>query len=83
MDEYETTRYFRNEVVRKRSYVTFERCVRVLENALKTEVQPDGRMRFWGFVPEMEGKTLRVITLADGRTIHNAFLDRGFSFKLE
>jgi len=28
-------------------------------------------------IPEI-GKYLRVITLEDGQTVHNAFLDRGF-----
>jgi hypothetical protein len=29
-------------------------------------------------IEELEGKTLRVITLADRKTIHNAFPDRSF-----
>jgi hypothetical protein len=32
----------------------------------------------WGEVDELEGKILRVITLEDKQTIHNAFPDRGF-----
>ncbi len=27
---------------------------------------------------ELEGRILRVVTLSDKKTIHNAFLDRGF-----
>jgi hypothetical protein len=42
-----------------------------------TEVQPDGRIRYWLYIPEL-GKYLRVITLADGKTLHNAFPDRSF-----
>ena len=41
----------------------------------------DGRIRFWGkIVPEGETRTriLRVVTLEDGETVHNAFFDRGF-----
>jgi hypothetical protein len=30
-------------------------------------------------VPELGGRYLRVITLADRTTIHNAFPDRGFT----
>jgi hypothetical protein len=41
-------------------------------------VQPDGRIRHWGYVPGL-GRWLRVVTLEDGETVHNAFLDRGFS----
>ena len=29
-------------------------------------------------VPEESGKYLRVVLLADGETVHNAFFDRGF-----
>jgi len=38
----------------------------------------DGRIRHWGIVPELQGKVLRVVTLEDGETIHNAFPDRNF-----
>jgi hypothetical protein len=41
------------------------------------EVQNDGRIRHWAFVPEL-GKYLRVVTLEDGQTILNAFPDRDF-----
>jgi hypothetical protein len=41
-------------------------------------VQADGRIRFWGVVPQLGGRVLRVVTLADGETIHNAFPDRNF-----
>jgi hypothetical protein len=40
--------------------------------------QADGRIRRWIQVPEMENRYLRVILLADGETVHNAFFDRGF-----
>jgi len=52
-----------------------ERCVLA---PLKETVQPDGRIRRWGLVPEADGKYLRVVLLADGETVHNAFFDRGF-----
>jgi hypothetical protein len=44
-------------------------------------VQADGRIRFWGrimVVGEPRSRFLRVVTLADGETIHNAFFDRNF-----
>ena len=28
--------------------------------------------------PVLGGRALRVVTLEDGETVHNAFLDRGF-----
>lgn len=72
-----TTRYFEEQVLRKRPYIQREWCARVVANALKTEVQPDGRIRFWGRVPEFS-RVLRVVTLADGETIHNVFPERNF-----
>jgi len=44
---------------------------------VRREEQPGGRVRYWTFVNEL-GKYLRVVTLADGETVHNAFPDRGF-----
>ena len=41
-------------------------------------MQADGRIRRWTHVREMEGRFLRVILLADGETVHNAFFDRSF-----
>lgn len=73
-----TTRYFENEVLRKRPYIKREWCERVVHEPVRKERQPDGRIRHWGFIPELGGRTLRVVTLADGETIHNAFLDRDF-----
>ncbi|MBI4686127.1 MAG: hypothetical protein HY755_13160 [Nitrospirae bacterium] len=73
-----TTPYFRNEILRKRPYLTIEMCRRVIGNPLKKETQPDRRIRFWGKIEEMGNKYIRVVTLEDGITIHNAFLDRGF-----
>ena len=78
MKEYRFTPYFENEVLRKRPYLKKEWCIRVIENPLRSEPQEHNRIRFWGSVPEMEGRILRVITLEDGVTIHNAFPDRGF-----
>jgi len=47
------------------------------KNADYTEIQSDGRIRKWKKIKE-ENKFLRVILLADGETIHNAFFDRSF-----
>ena len=40
--------------------------------------QEHNRFRFWGLINDLEGRVLRVITLEDKRTIHNAFPDRRF-----
>ena len=78
MTEYGFTDYFENEVLRKRPYLRKEWCIEVCENPLKVELQEDNRVRFWGEIEQLEGRVLRVITLADRKTIHNAFLDRRF-----
>ena len=49
-----------------------------MADPIKREVQSDGRIRFWGVLPELGGRALRVVTLADGETVHNAFPDRNF-----
>ena len=71
------TEYFRNSVLLRRPYLKDEWIEFVLTNPTRKEVQENGRMRFWAFIPEL-GKYLRVVTEADGETIHNAFPDRGF-----
>jgi hypothetical protein len=78
MMPYRFTAYFENEVLRKRPYLKKEWCIRVLENPIRSESQEKNRYRFWGQIEELEGRVLRVVTLADKITIHNAFPDRGF-----
>ena len=75
---YGFTEYFEKEVLRKRPYLKKEWCVRVLANPIRVEPQEGNRFRFWGRIEELEGRILRVITLEDKLTIHNAFPDRGF-----
>ncbi|NTW53683.1 MAG: hypothetical protein HGB15_02735 [Chlorobaculum sp.] len=78
MKTYKYTPYFENEVLRKRPYLKKEWCVRVLENPIRVESQEENRFRFWRPIDELEGRVLRVVTLDDKITIHNAFPDRGF-----
>lgn len=73
-----TTQYF--EHVRRRpdrATIRDEWISQVLDLPEKTEVQADGRIRKWARIAE-KGKFLRVILLADGQTVHNAFFDRSF-----
>ncbi|MEY2984302.1 MAG: hypothetical protein RLZZ568_919 [Cyanobacteriota bacterium] len=72
-----TTRYFEEQILVKRPYLQKEWCENVVNNPLKKEIQPDGRIRYWGYIAELN-KYLRVVTLDDGETIHNAFPDRNF-----
>lgn len=78
MNNYGFTEYFENEVLKKRPYLKKEWCIQIVENPLKIEPQENNRFRFWGAVDELEGRILRVVTLEDRKTIHNAFLDRGY-----
>jgi hypothetical protein len=78
MTEYRFTEYFESEVLRKRPYIKKEWCIRVIERPLKTEPQEHNRYRFWAAIEELEKRILRVVTLEDKTTIHNAFPDRGF-----
>lgn len=61
----------------RRSYLKVEWIKYVISNPIRIEVQANGRIRHWAFIPEL-GKYLRVVTESDGETVHNAFLDRGF-----
>ena len=77
-----TTRYFEEQVLRKRPYLTLQMCEQVVANPIRRVVQGDGRIRHWGAVtlPKEGGeRILRVVTLGDGETIHNAFPDRNFA----
>ncbi|MEO8616864.1 MAG: hypothetical protein ABI600_17110 [Luteolibacter sp.] len=77
--KYAYTDYFENKVLAKRPYLSKEMCIQVIERPLRKEVQDDGeRVRFWAASEELGGRFLRVVTLRDERTIHNAFPDRGF-----
>ena len=76
-----TTRYFDEPVSRKRPYVDVDLCRAVVASPLRRERQEDGRIRFWGRIRlsgEVADRILRVVTLEDGETIHNAFLDRSY-----
>lgn len=78
MSQFKYTAYFENEVMRKRPYLRRNWCIRVLESPSKVEKQENNRYRFWAPIEELEGRFLRVVTLEDKVTIHNAFLDRSF-----
>jgi hypothetical protein len=58
--------------------IELEWIQRVIEQPLRQEIQEDGRIRRWGRVAEAEDRVLRIVLLADGETVHNAFFDRRF-----
>ena len=78
MYQYKFTRYFENEVLPKRPYLKKQWCIEIVENPEKEELQENNRYRFWGKVDELDGRYVRVVTLEDKITIHNAFPDRRF-----
>ena len=74
-----TTAYF--EAIRHRpdrAAIRIEWIQRAIDSPLREGVQADGRIRRWCAIPEAGGRCLRVVLLADGETVHNAFFDRGF-----
>ena len=76
-----TTRYFEEQVLRKRPYIEREWCEATIAEPIRREVQADGRIRFWREVVRVGDPAphvLRVVTLDDGETVHNAFFDRNF-----
>ena len=77
-----TTGHFVNQVLPERAYLTVALCVAVIANPIHREEQEDGRIRFWGRITlpgEAVPRIIRVVTLADGETIHTAFIDSGFT----
>ncbi|MGA8712884.1 MAG: hypothetical protein WBQ45_20585 [Roseiarcus sp.] len=77
-----TTRYFEEQVLRKRPYIKRAWCAAAITAPLRVEAQADGRLRHWLSIsdtPDEKPRILRVVTLDDGETIHNAFFDRDFS----
>jgi hypothetical protein len=71
------TPYFTNSVLARRPYITEAICREVVARPVRRETQPDGRIRHYGYVKQLD-KWVRVVTLEDGETLHNAFPDRGF-----
>ena len=72
-----TTLYFREQVLRKRPYLKLRWINTALKKPVYKEVQTDGRIRHFIYVAKL-GKYLRVVTLSDGETVHNAFPDSKF-----
>jgi len=75
-----TTRYF--DATRQRPdrrHIEMDWIDRTVRQPVQRVVQADGRIRCRAPVPEAGGRVLRVVLLADGETVHNAFFDRGFT----
>jgi hypothetical protein len=75
-----TTRYFEEQVLRKRPYLPTEQFPAIVAAPLRRSAQSDGRIRVWGWVTDPrdgQQRVLRIVTLDDGATIRN-FLRRGY-----
>ena len=80
MGHINTTSYFKEEVMQKRPYIQMSWCRAAIESPDEKTLQEDGRIRYYRYIEEA-GKFIRVITLADGITLHNAFFDRRYKPK--
>ncbi len=65
------------DVLPRRDYLDPIEIRRVIRRPERRAVQPDGRIRLWGYVASLRGY-LRVVLLSDGETVHNAFLDEAY-----
>lgn len=74
---WKTTTYFNEKRPEKHPEVSRSHAIRVAESFDHEEIQPDGRIRRWGFVEELHNY-VRVVIEPDGRTLHNAFIDGRF-----
>lgn len=76
---FECTEYFSYSRKRAdRAAIRDEWIVTALQNPTAELVQRDGRIRRWAYISEVD-RYLRVVLLADGVTVHNAFFDRRFT----
>jgi hypothetical protein len=74
------TRYFALTVMAKadRRWIDPLDIQRALARPIRRERQADGRIRHWAYIPRL-GTYIRVVTLADGETVHNVFKDSDFT----
>lgn len=61
-----------------RVYIRREWIEQVIEDPEEERIQADGRIRRWGRIAQAGNRYLRMVLLADGETVHNAFCDRSF-----
>jgi hypothetical protein len=79
MPPFPCTAYFEHIRSRPdRAMILDEWIVHVLKHPAHKVVQADGRIRLWARIAAADDRYLRVVLLEDGKTVHNAFLDRRF-----
>ena len=84
MPEFKTSAYYRDRARIKHPEVPLEQAQNVISNPVHVTEQDDGKIRHYGEVSiVLNGNSTkvyaRVITLADGETIDNAFIDHAFT----
>jgi len=73
------TQYFLHTRQRSdRKDIRLEWIQHALDHPAREEKQADGRIKRWAKIVEADNKYLRIVLLADGETVHNAFFDRSF-----
>jgi hypothetical protein len=71
------TRYFAFDVLPRRDYLDPIEILRIIRRPMRRMIQPDGRIRLWGYAASLDGY-LRVVLLSDGETVHKAFYDEDY-----
>lgn len=79
LEGFEVAPYFERRVVNDpvRSRRVLPHVANTENNPEETMTQPDGKVRYWRYVPEL-GHHIRVITTADG-TLFNAHEDSAYT----
>ncbi|MBI4339321.1 MAG: hypothetical protein HY680_05145 [Chloroflexi bacterium] len=73
-----TTRYFQTKAILSHPEANRTDWIeKVMREPEASEVQEDRRIRYWAYIPEAD-KYLRVVTLEDKLTVHNAFFDENY-----
>jgi hypothetical protein len=74
------TRYFAMTVLARadRRWIDPIDVRHALTQPIRRERQSDARIRYWAYIPRL-GTYIRVVTLADGETVHNVFKDSDFT----
>jgi hypothetical protein len=74
-----TTEYFDANRTRPDRFTIADDWIQAaIDHPLREAIQKDGRVRRCARIPGTEDRYLRVILLADGETVHNAFINRRF-----
>lgn len=72
-------RYYEDAITHRadRRWIVADEIVAAVAQPIRTETQADGRIRHWAYIPRLRAY-FRIVTLADGQTVHNVFKDRDF-----